>query len=241
MLPWSTYYQLMRGVISECYRVLVPGGVIAINVPSVVRWQSVHKYAQTWRDFDPHYKTHRYGQNVMGKGRIEPIGFELYDIMRCTDEHMREPIIWVKGSNGQVQSYETRTGCDSDPLLRSAHEFILLGSKEKWAHRGGTGRRGTGYLPLDDTTKDVWFFPPEHKRSHPAIFPVEIPRRLIRLYTHAPDAVVLDPFCGIGSTGVAAAEAGKTFIGIDLNESFLKEADRRISETIEVKEHSNEQ
>ena len=237
-LPWDVYYMWMADIIDECYRVLVPGGVIAINVPNVIKWQSAHEYANTWSDFDPTHKTHRYGEQVMGKGRIEPIGFELFKIMRARDAHIREPIVWVKGSasDSEAQSYETRTGCDSDPLLRSAHELILLGSKGKWAHRGGTGRRGTDYLPLDESTKDVWMIPPVQKKIHPAIFPVEIPRRLIRLFTHAPDAVVLDPFCGIGTTGVAAVEKKRKFIGIDLNGDYLMDAAQRMREVKAINE-----
>ncbi len=234
MIPWDAYYFWMNKVIQELYRVLVPGGVLAINVPGVVRWQVDHKYANTWSDFDPDYRTHRRGENVAGKGRIEPVGFRIFEMMRQADRHVREPVIWVKGSDGNALTHDYRMGCDSDPFMRAAHEMILLGSKDRWFHRGGTGRRGRDAVPFLDETKDVWFIPPEHKRSHPAIFPVELPRRLIRLFIHAPDAVVLDPFCGIGSSGVAAMECKRRFIGIDLNAEYLKLAESRIQEAIEV-------
>lgn len=230
MMPWPEYYRWMGEVLDELYRVLVIGGVIAVNVPGVVRWQSNHRYADTWSDFDPTYKTHRDGQKVLGKGRVEPVGFTLFEMMRQRDSHIREPIVWVKGSEGNAISSDYRMGCDSDPYMRPAHELILLGSKGRWFHRGGTGRRGREAVPFLDETKDVWFISPERNKHHPAIFPVELPLRLVRLFAHAKDAVVLDPFAGLGSTGVAAAKCGKRFIGIEQSENYVQLAHGRISE-----------
>ncbi|MFA4971852.1 MAG: site-specific DNA-methyltransferase [bacterium] len=227
--PWPEYYRWIGLVLDELYRVLLPGGVLALNVPGVVRWQAEHRYADTWSDFDPGYKTHRNGEKVVGKGRIEPIGFILFEMMRQRDSHIREPIIWVKGSNGNAICSQYRMGCDSDPYMRPAHEFILLGSKGQWYHRGGTGRRGDIALPFPDDTKDVWFASPESSRLHPAVFPVEIPRRLIRLFTHAEDSVVLDPFMGSGTTGLACQELGRDFIGIEQDEGYCEIARRRIA------------
>lgn len=225
--PWPDYYRWIEGVIAELYRVLVPGGVLAINVPGVIRWQHNHRYAHTWSDFDPKCKVRRDGVVITGRGRIEPIGFKIFSIMQKLDSHVREPIIWVKGRSSAISNARA-VGSDSNPMLRSAHEFILLGSKQRWFHRGGTGRRGRNAVPLDDLTKDVWIIPPVGSRLHPAVFPVEIPLRLIRLFTHAEDSVVLDPFMGIGTTGVAAMCLGRNFIGIELSREYLNAARERI-------------
>jgi site-specific DNA-methyltransferase (adenine-specific) len=56
-------------------------------------------------------------------------------------------------------------------------------------------------------------------KYHPAVFPVEIPKRLIKLYTY-PGEIVLDPFCGIGTTYSAAKTLGRQFIGIDSNPEY---------------------
>lgn len=227
-MPWLGYYMWIDAILKECYRVLVKGGVLALNVPNVVRWQAEHRFAMTWQGYDGDYANRRNGEKVMGKGRIEPIGYKLFDMMFNLDPHVREPIIWVKGSEGNAICSGYQMGCDSDPYLRATHEMILLGSKGQWFHRGGTGRRGAGYVPFDDETKDVWFIPPERSHEHPAIFSVEIPRRLLRLFVHAPEAVVLDPFCGTGTTGLACAERGVNFIGIEQNPKFARIAQNRI-------------
>jgi len=226
-MDWDDYYNMMREVISSCYRVLVKGGTLAINVPMVIRWQAAHKYAHTWSGYDPQYKTHRYNQKTIGKGRIEPIAFRLFAMMESQDTHIREPIIWVKGSESNAICTRHAMGCDSDPYMRPAHEIILLGSKGQWFHRGATGRRGATAMPFKDETKDVWFLPPVSDKNHPATFPLELPSRLIRLFTHKNTAVILDPFMGIGTTLIEAKRLGRKCIGYELSERYCEIAANR--------------
>ena len=65
------------------------------------------------------------------------------------------------------------------------------------------------------------------KIGHPAPFPVELPYRLIQLYSFKGD-IVLDPFVGSGSTCLAALRANRRYIGYDINEKYIKLADNRI-------------
>ena len=229
-LPWAKYYEWMEQILDEFYRLLTIGGVLAINVPGVVRWQADHKYANTWTDYDSIYRTHRNGKIIKGKGRIEPLGFNLFSMMQKRDSHIREPIVWVKGNEKNAFNSEYKMGCDSDPYLRPSHEWILLGSKGRWYHRGGTGRRGREAMPFLEETKDTWFISPQSSRIHPAIYPIELPLRLIKLFTHISDAIVFDPFVGSGTTAVAAITTGRSFIGIDLNPEYCDMAERRLAE-----------
>lgn len=227
-MAWGEYYAWMNKVLGECYRVLRAGGTLALNVPMVIKWQREHKFSHTWSDFDPTYKNHRGNEKWTGKGRIEPVGIRLFEMMRAFDSHVREPIVWVKGSEGNAITSGYQMGCDSDPYIRSAHEHIWLGSKGRWFHRGGTGRRGKEAIPDWDSCKDVWFISPDRSNHHPAPFPKEIPARLIRLFVHAKDAVVCDPFMGKGTTALAAIEADVSFVGFELNRPFYDYAQERI-------------
>lgn len=80
-------------------------------------------------------------------------------------------------------------------------------------------------------TKSVWTFPaePATKVGHPAPFPVELPYRLIQLYTFEGE-VVLDPFMGSGQTAIAAIKTKRHYVGYDINEEYVKLAERRIKE-----------
>lgn len=232
--PWPEWYDFMSDIFLQCEAKLREGGVLAVVIPGVIKWQRDHKFAKTWWDYDANYLTHRGSQrNVRGKGRIEPVGFMLFDTMQQQGFKMREPIVWIKGSNGQAISSHYRMGCDSDPYLRGCYEFILLGSKGRWYHNGGTGRRGAEAVPFIDYTKDVWHIPPV-SGEHPAPFPKEIPLRLIRLFIHRantqelPEPVVFDPFVGSGTTCHVAYELGVRSIGVDIVEEYLEMSKKRL-------------
>ena len=86
-------------------------------------------------------------------------------------------------------------------------------------------------------TKSVWTFPvePAHKVGHPAPFPTELPYRLIQLYTFEGD-VILDPFMGSGQTAIAAIKTERHYVGYEINEDYVKLAERRIKDyTVESK------
>ena len=240
-LTWDDYYEFIREALYHMYRALVPGGTVALIVPMMIRWQREHPYANTWASYDPEYKTHKGSEKVFGKGRVEPIGMRLFRMMLAIDIHVREPIVWVKAPENTAIATTYQMGYDSDPFMRPCHEHILLGSKRQWFHRGGTGRRGKDYVPFSDYTKDVWFIPSSGDSEHPATFPQEIPDRLIKLFIHAKDALVLDPFCGVGTTCIAAAQAGYDYVGIDQSPKYCILATDRIKESIAEKQYNDSQ
>lgn len=95
---------------------------------------------------------------------------------------------------------------------------------ERWA-AAGTGKRCRG---------NTWFIPydtiqsRDRDRPHPASFPVKVPEQCLRLHGLGRAQTVLDPFLGLGSTAVAAATLGLDFVGIELDEHYLKEAVDRV-------------
>jgi site-specific DNA-methyltransferase (adenine-specific) len=80
-----------------------------------------------------------------------------------------------------------------------------------------------------DWTLDTWSINPESAKriGHPAPFPVELPRRLIELYSYSGD-LIMDPFCGSGTTCVAALQAGRDYLGFDVDEKYVKLARNRV-------------
>jgi site-specific DNA-methyltransferase (adenine-specific) len=79
-------------------------------------------------------------------------------------------------------------------------------------------------------TKSVWTMNTESakKIGHPAPFPIELPYRLIQLYTYTGD-VVLDPFMGSGSTAIAALKSDRNYVGYDIDAEYIQLAEERIA------------
>ena len=77
--------------------------------------------------------------------------------------------------------------------------------------------------------RSIWTFPAVNARKigHPAPFPIELPHRLINLYSYEND-VVLDPFCGSGTTCLAAIQNNRYYIGYDINENYIELSKKRI-------------
>ncbi len=142
--------------------------------------------------------------------------------------NMRGEVIWEKGA-GAGSSTAWGSWCSaSNPTLRDTHEYILIFNKGRF----GRGK-GNSTITKDqflECTKSVWKFGPESakKVGHPAPFPVELPRRCIQLYTFEGD-VVFDPFCGSGSTGVAAVESSRRYLLVDSSKEYVKIAKNRLS------------
>ncbi|MCB1261355.1 MAG: site-specific DNA-methyltransferase, partial [Acidimicrobiales bacterium] len=151
---------------------------------------------------------------------------------------LRGEIIWRKaeGSSGSCAWGSFQSA--SNPVLRDLTERVIVASKGRFDRALPKAVRATRGLPHVDTvpkdafmswTTDVWDMPTESatRVGHPAPYPVELPQRLIELYTYAGD-VVLDPFMGSGTTAVAAVTTGRHFIGFDTDEAYLDVARERV-------------
>ncbi len=144
---------------------------------------------------------------------------------------LKKEIIWVKpkGTQGLWQRGTTqflkRKPFPCCANINIQHESILIFQRE-----GGFDPPRTEPLPEDfikETAWSVWQLPVSRTKGHPAPFPVEIPRRLIRLYTYQGERV-LDPFVGTGTTLVAARALGREAVGYDLSPEYCALAQRKL-------------
>ncbi len=195
---FEEYLGMLERVFAEVHRVLEPGGRAAVNVANLGR-----------RPYLP--LSHRVG------AIMDELGF-----------HMRGEIIWRK-ARGASSSCAFGTWLSArNPVLRDVHEYVLVYSKG----RMGRVRTGTSTIGRDEFLRDtlsVWEIPAESAQrvGHPAPFPVELPRRLIELFTFTGD-VVLDPFMGSGSTAVAAVATGRRFVGYEIDAGYVDLAKERL-------------
>lgn len=199
-LTLEEYRGLLRRVFAETHRILVSGGRACVNIANVGR--------------KPYLPMHVY----------------LIEDMLSLGFLMRGEIIWNKGASASPSTAWGSWRSAGNPVLRDVHEYVLVFSKGSFA-RSAAGKQST--IVREDFlewTKSVWTFPAASARQvgHPAPFPEELPRRLIELYTFKGD-VVLDPFCGSGTTCVAARRAGRHYIGYEIDEAYLTLARSRLA------------
>ena len=205
------YLELLTDVFAECTRTLEPGGRIAVNVANLGR---------------------------------KPYRSLSADVTRILEHDLglllRAEIIWQKGEGASGSCAWGSYRSASNPVLRDITERVIVASKGRFDRARPVKQRAAEGLPSESTittddflglTLDVWSIPAESARrvGHPAPFPVELPERLIRLYTFAGD-LVLDPFMGSGSTLVAAAQLGRRYVGYDLDAGYVELARHRVDE-----------
>ena len=201
-LTLGEYLAFLRRSWEEVYRVLVPGGRACVNIANLGR-----------RPYLPFHAS---------------IINEMIDIGFL----MRGELIWQKGSSAGGSTAWGSWLSPSNPTLRDTHEYIMVFCKGSFRRQEPKDKQAT--ITRDqflEFTKSVWTFPSEsaNRIGHPAPFPLELPYRLIQLYTYEGD-VVLDPFIGSGQTALAAMKSHRHFVGYEIDEEYASLARKRIKE-----------
>lgn len=200
-LTLDEYLELLTSVFAESYRKLGTGGRACINIANI------------------------------GRKPYIPLHAMVIEIMLDLGFLMRGEIIWDKSASAGGSCAWGSWLSASNPVLRDYHEYILIFSKESYSKDKRQVKKDT--ITKDDFiewTRSVWTFPAVNAKriGHPAPFPIELPHRLINLYSYEED-VVLDPFCGSGTTCIAAAQNNRYYIGYDISEEYIELAKKRIS------------
>jgi len=147
------------------------------------------------------------------------------DITQCMKEIGYIPmthIIWDKSQIRNRTSWGSFLS-PSSPSFPTPFESILIFCKEtkKLQHKGITDLTKEEFI---NWSLAIWKFTPETKQKkigHNAMFPVELPTRCIKMLTYIGD-IIIDPFCGAGTTGVACKQLDRKFIGIEISKNYLE-------------------
>ena len=156
------------------------------------------------------------------------MGADITNIAKQVGFKYHSTIIWNEGNISKSSAWGSWMSASS-PYVIAPVELIVLLYKDSWKKTSGSKINDIEREEFMSWTNGVWTFNGESKRKigHPAPFPVELPRRCIKLFSFVGDTV-LDPFMGSGSTIVAAKLNNRIGIGIDFESEYCQLAKNRI-------------
>ncbi|MDP9073858.1 MAG: site-specific DNA-methyltransferase [Actinomycetota bacterium] len=211
---YRAYLDMLADVFAQCVDKLEPGGRMAVNVAN------------------------------LGRRPYRSLSADIIDILQNRLRLLlRGEVIWWKGrAAGGSCAWGTfqRPG---NPVLRDLTERVVIASKGRFdramtpRERHAADRPSTATMSRDEfleASVDLWEIGPEsaNRVGHPAPFPVELPQRLIELYTYRDD-LVLDPFMGSGTTAVAAMRTDRRYLGYDTDAGYVAAARRRVAQEVQ--------
>jgi DNA modification methylase len=217
-LTLREYLDFLKAVLTEVNRVLKPNGIIAFNIANV------------------------------GRKPYIPLDCYVIEILQGLGLVIFDEIIWNKAASAGGSCAWGSWMSAANPTLRDVHEYIILAIKPPVP----TDSICCLKFPLEDIKEhevkydmrsftikprelkgNVWQMSTESatRVNHPAPFPVELPYRLILLFTKKGDTV-LDPFMGSGSVAIACVLSGRNYVGYDISEEYVQNAKNRIENAI---------
>lgn len=208
---YEKFHDELDKVWRHCLRVLVPGGRIVCVVGDVCLSRKRH-----------------------GRHMVMPLHADIVVRCRAIGFDNLTPIFWYKISNA---AYEVERGSnflgkpyEPNAIIKNDVEFILMLRKPGGYRQPTEEQRQASRLTKEEHHawfQQIWTVPGESTRHHPAPFPHEVAYRLVRMFSFTGDTV-LDPFVGTGTTLLAASQSGRNGIGVEIDESYYRNAKTRI-------------
>ncbi len=206
---YEVFLAELEKVWRQMFRVLVPGGRLVCVVGDV---------CVARRNF--------------GRHLVFPLHADICVICRRIGFDNLNPIIWHKISNA---SYEVSNGSrflgkpyEPNAIIKNDMEFILMQRKPGGYRKPTTAQREASKLTKEEFDRwfqQIWNITGASTKHHPAPFPMELAKRLVRMFSFVGDTV-LDPFCGSGTTMVAALRTGRDSVGIEIDPEYCRMAAR---------------
>jgi DNA modification methylase len=208
---YETFLNELAKVWKEMYRILVPGGRLVCIVGDVC------------------LSRRQYGRHL-----VMPLHSDIAVLCRKIGFDNLNPIIWHKIANA---NYEINNGSkflgkpyEPNAIIKNDIEFILMQRKPGGYRQPTVRQRQLSTISKEEYAKwfqQFWNMSGASTREHPAPFPLELAYRLVRMFSFSGDTVI-DPFCGTGTTMVAAMRAGRNSIGIEIDPEYCQMAEKRL-------------
>jgi DNA modification methylase len=206
---YESFLGELEKVWQEVFRVLVPGGRLVCVVGDVC------------------VSRRRFGRHL-----VFPLHADISVLCRKIGFDNLNPIIWYKIANA---SFEVENGSkflgkpyEPNAIIKNDMEFILMQRKPGGYRKPTEAQRKLSKIDkkdFDNWFKQIWSITGASTRNHPAPFPLELASRLVRMFSFQGDTV-LDPFCGTGTTMIAALRYSRNSIGIEVDPEYCRMAAR---------------
>ena len=202
---WEDYFNKLFNIFGECVRVLKDSGRIIINVQPM---------------FSDYIPTHHLISNFFLKEGLIWKG----------------EIIWEKNNYNCKYCTWGSWKSPSSPYLKYSWEFVEIFCKNSLKKEGDKNNIDIDSEEFKKWVYGKWSIAPERnmkKYKHDAMFPEELVKRLLKLFSYKND-IVLDPFNGAGTTTKVAKQLNRKFIGIDISEEYCKTAEDRLNDYFNI-------
>jgi len=198
-LSYEDYLEFSRKWMSRCYNWLKGDGRFCLNIPL-----------------------------DKNKGGQQSVGADLTIIAKEVGFKYHSTIVWNEGNISRRTAWGSWMSA-SAPCVIAPVELIVVLYKKEWKKTSGSRISDITREEFIEWTNGLWTFPGESKKQigHPCPFPIELPKRCIKLFSFVDD-LVLDPFMGSGTTLITAYLTSRRAIGIEIDRSYCELAKRRL-------------
>jgi site-specific DNA-methyltransferase (adenine-specific) len=200
-IPYDEYLKFSKEWITQALKVLKSDGRMCLNIPL-----------------------------DKNKGGQKSVAADFTKIAKDVGFNYHSTIIWNEGNISRRTAWGSWLSARA-PYVIAPVEVILVLYKNSW-RKLSSGENDIIKQEFMDWTNGVWTFQGESKKrvGHPAPFPIELPRRCIKLFSYVGD-IILDPFLGSGSTLIAAYQNKRKGVGVEIDQKYFDLSIKRITET----------
>ena len=206
-LTYSEYLDFSEKWLGKCYKLLKNDGRFCLNIPL-----------------------------DKNKGGQQSVGADLTVIAKKIGFNYHSSVVWNEGNISRRTAWGSWLSA-SAPFVIAPVELIVILYKNNWKKQSGSKISDISKEEFLEWTNGLWTFPGQSKKKvgHPAPFPIELPKRCIKLFSYVGDTV-LDPFLGSGTTLIASYQLNRKGIGFEIDEGYCELAHNRLIKEARINE-----
>ncbi|MCX7928998.1 MAG: site-specific DNA-methyltransferase [Patescibacteria group bacterium] len=208
-LTYNDYLEFTKKWIKKCFELAKDDGRFCLNIPL-----------------------------DKNKGGQQSVCADITKIAKDIGWKYHSTIIWNEGNISRRTAWGSFMSA-SAPYVITPVEVILILYKKNWKKTSGSKKSDITKKEFMDWTNGIWSFSGESKKrvGHPAPFPIELPRRCIKLFSYVGDTV-LDPFLGSGTTLIATYLNKRKGIGVDIDKEYCDLAIKRLKQEAQINQNN---